>query len=63
MDRRGGSGTVGKGSPVGVDFVFTTTGDRAVSDISKAKERLDKRMLELRRAAVTTSARMPGRSG
>ena len=57
-----GSGTVGKGSPEGVDFIFTITGERAVSGISKAKERLDKRMLELLRAALTTPARMPGRS-
>jgi hypothetical protein len=35
-----------------VDFVSTTTGERAVSGISKAKERLDKRMLELLRAAL-----------
>jgi hypothetical protein len=36
-----------------VDFVFTTTGERTVSGISKAKERLEKRMLELLRAALT----------
>jgi len=55
LDRRGGSGTVGKGSPVGVGFVFTTTGERAVSGISMAKERLDQRMLELLRAALTNA--------
>ena len=63
MDRRGGGGTVGKGSPVGVDFVFTTTGERAVSGISKAKERLDKRMLELLRAALTNAGQDAGQIG
>jgi hypothetical protein len=52
----------GEGKSDGPDFAFTTTGERAVSGISKAKERLDKRMLELLRAALTTPARMPGRS-
>jgi hypothetical protein len=57
---RSGSGTVGKGSPVGVDFLSTTTGERAVSGISKAKERLDKRMLELLRAALTNTGEDAG---
>jgi hypothetical protein len=43
-----------------VDFVFTTTGERAVSGISKAKERLDKRMLELLRAALTNTGEDAG---
>jgi hypothetical protein len=37
-----------------------TTGERAVSGISKAKERLDKRMLELLRAALTNAGEDAG---
>jgi hypothetical protein len=43
-----------------VKFVFTITGERAVSGISKAKERLDKRMLELLRAALTNTGGYAG---
>jgi len=39
----------GNGKSSASDFVFTTTGEREVSGISKAKERLDKRMLTLLR--------------
>ena len=35
-----------------VDFAFTTTGESAVSGISRAKERLDNRMLERLRAEL-----------
>jgi integrase len=46
-----------------VDFVFTTTGERAVSGISMAKERLDKRMLELLRAALINAGQDAGQIG
>lgn len=42
----------GEGKSAGRDFAFTTTGERPVSGISRAKERLDKRMLDLLRAEL-----------
>lgn len=41
-----------EGKSAGSDLVFTTTGERAVSGISRAKERLDKRILELLRGEL-----------
>jgi len=45
-------GRGGEGEFHGSDFVFTTTGEHAVSGFSKAKERLHMRMLELLRGEL-----------
>ena len=42
----------GEGKSVGSDFALTTTGESAISGISRAKERLDNRMLERLRAEL-----------
>lgn len=46
--------TGGEGKSAASELVFTTTGETAVSGISKAKERLDARMLELLREEVAS---------
>ncbi|HWB48618.1 MAG TPA: site-specific integrase [Stellaceae bacterium] len=49
----------GEERPQAADLVFTTTGETAVSGISKAKERLDAKMLELLRKELMDAGEDP----